>query len=100
MAVYMLSAYLTNFQDELGPIYASAPISVGGLELSTVDLAWSLSFGGICVVVVSVFIYPGIQRITGPLRASRYGMLLMLPGLALLPATSIVAHNFWAVQVR
>lgn len=99
MAVYALSAYLTNFLDELAPIYASAPFKVGGLQLPTIKLAWSLSFGGVCVVVISVFMYPRIQRVIGPLRASRYGMLLMIPGLALLPCTSLVAHNFWAVQV-
>ena len=47
----MIVAFIFNLLDEVRPIFASAPIEVGGLGLSTNVLSWPLSFGGFCFIL-------------------------------------------------
>ena len=51
LGTYMIVAFIFNLLDEVRPIFASAPIEVGGLGLSTNVLSWPLSFGGLCFIL-------------------------------------------------
>ena len=45
-------------EDELMPLYASAPLRVGGLELATSQLAVPLIGGGLSVACFALWGYP------------------------------------------
>lgn len=51
LGTYMIVAFIFNLLDEVRPIFASAPVEVGGLALSTNVLSWPLSFGGLCFIL-------------------------------------------------
>ena len=51
LGTYMIVAFLFNLLDEVRPVFASAPVEVGGLGLSTNVLSWPLSFGGLCFIL-------------------------------------------------
>ena len=51
LGTYMIVAFIFNLLDEVRPIFASAPVEVGGLGLSTNVLSWPLSFGGLCFIL-------------------------------------------------
>lgn len=48
---YAIVSFLFNLLDEVRPIFASAPIEDGGLDMSTEALAWPLSFGGLSFIL-------------------------------------------------
>ena len=48
---YAIVSFLFNLLDEVRPIFASAPIEAGGLDMSTEALAWPLSFGGLSFIL-------------------------------------------------
>ncbi len=51
LACYAIVSFLFNLLDEVRPIFASAPIEDGGLNMTTEALAWSLSFGGVSFIL-------------------------------------------------
>ena len=48
---YAIVSFLFNLLDEVRPIFASAPIEDGGLDMTTEALAWPLSFGGLSFIL-------------------------------------------------
>ena len=55
LGTYMIVAFLFNLLDEVRPVFASAPVEVGGLGLSINVLSWPLSFGGLCFILFACF---------------------------------------------
>ena len=55
---YGTIAFIYNLEDELMPLYASAPLSVGGLALATSQLAVPLILGGLSVALFALWGYP------------------------------------------
>ena len=55
---YGTIAFIYNLEDELMPLYASAPLSAGGLSLATSQLAVPLILGGASVAVFALWGYP------------------------------------------
>ena len=51
LACYATVSFLFNLLDEVRPIFASAPIENGGLDMTAEALAWSLSFGGVSFIL-------------------------------------------------
>ena len=48
---YAIVSLLFNLLDEVRPIFASAPIEDGGLNMTTEAIAWPLSFGGLSFIM-------------------------------------------------
>jgi hypothetical protein len=65
--------------DELFPIFASAPLSEGGLAMSEAQLAVPLAFHGACLIVWAMLIYPPAQQALGTLRLTRVALACTAP---------------------
>ena len=87
-----------NYLDELGPVFASANPREGGLAMSTSDFAWPLSFGGLTLMLFSVFVYPKVQKKYGLLNCCRAGLLISVFTTFVVPTAHIFVSHAWVVQ--
>lgn len=87
-----------NYLDELGPIFASANPREGGLALSTSELAWPLSFGGLTLMLFSVLVYPKVQKQYGLLNCCRAGLLISVSTTFIVPTAHLFVSHAWVVQ--
>ena len=83
-----------NYLDELAPIFASAQPSAGGLGMPEHEFAWPLTFGGLVLMLYSLFLYPKNQKRWGYKMCCKIGLLMSIPSSLILP----FAHTF--VQLR
>ena len=58
---YSIVAFLFNLLDESMPLFASAPLRVHGLNLSTSQLAVPLMVGGASIIFFAFYGYPRVQ---------------------------------------
>ncbi|DBA94216.1 TPA: hypothetical protein ACH3X1_001843 [Trebouxia sp. C0004] len=87
-----------NYLDELGPVFASANPREGGLAMSTSDFAWPLSFGGLILMLFSVFVYPNVQKKYGLLNCCRAGLLISVSTTFVVPSAHLFVSHQWVVQ--
>ena len=87
-----------NYLDELAPVFASAHPMEGGLAMSTSDFAWPLSFGGLTLMLFSVFLYPKVQKKYGLLYCCRAGLLISVSTTFLIPTAHLFVSHAWVVQ--
>ena len=71
------------------PIFASAPVKQGGLNLSPQELALPMAFGGVALTVFALSLYPKLQPRLGMLWNCRLGVLLAVPTALLTPCASL-----------
>ena len=83
-----------NYLDELAPIFASAQPIAGGLGMPEHEFAWPLTFGGLVLMLYSLFLYPKNQKQWGYKMCCKIGLLLSIPSSLLLP----FAHTFVQLQ--
>ena len=88
LAGYGSTAFLFNLVDELLPLWASAPPSVGGLGLSPAALAAPLAVGGAALIAWSQLGYIHLQKAVGARRTAKLGLGWAAPLVALLPLPS------------
>ncbi|GLC73711.1 hypothetical protein PLESTF_001411000 [Pleodorina starrii] len=83
--------------DEVFPIFASAPLTSGGLGMREDQIAPPLMFFGAVLMPYSLYGYPPLQRVVGTLRLTRAGLAasvvtcLMIPAVADIRTASRVA---------
>ena len=87
-----------NYLDELAPIFASANPREGGLAMSTSEFAWPLSFGGLTLMLFSVFVYPTVQNKYGLLNCCRAGLLVSMSTTFVIPTAYLFVSHAWVVQ--
>ncbi len=87
-----------NYLDELAPVFASANPREGGLALSTSEFAWPLSFGGLTLMLFSVFVYPKVQKKYGLLKCCRAGLLISVSTTFIVPTAHFFVSHAWVVQ--
>ena len=87
-----------NYLDELAPIFASAQPVAGGLGMPEHDFAWPLTFGGVVLMLYSLFLYPQNQKRWGQLKCVKIGLLLSIPAAFIFPASSRFADKRWVAQ--
>ena len=75
----MQVAFSYNLLDELLPLYASAPIELGGLLLPANQLAVPLMASGPVMIIFSIWILPPIQRTFSVLTTMRWSLLITAP---------------------
>lgn len=92
---YTLIAFLYNCSDELIPLFAAAPPSIGGVGLLANQLAVPLVLSGVVLMWYAVYGYPWFQRKYGAIISCRIGLLATAPFILLIP----VAHYFSASVV-
>ena len=83
-----------NYLDELAPIFASAQPSAGGLGMPEHEFAWPLTFGGLVLMLYSLFLYPKNQKRWGYKMCCKIGLLMSIPSSLILP----FAHTFVQMQ--
>ena len=98
MAAGGLVTLFMNYLDELTPIYASAQPSAGGLGMPAHQFAWPLTFGGLVLMVYSLFFYPRDQKRWGCLKCCKIGLWLSVPSLLILPFAHTFVQTQWAMQ--
>ncbi|GAB4814743.1 hypothetical protein N2152v2_001789 [Parachlorella kessleri] len=86
---YGAIAFFYNFSDEVLPIFASAPPGEGGLGFTTSQLAPSLSFGGITLMLWALFGFPLLLRRFGTRRVVQIGLWSTPAFALLLPLASL-----------
>ena len=72
-------AFSYNLVDELLPLYASAPIELGGLRLPANLLAVPLMTSGPVMIIFSIWILPPIQRRLSVLKTMQWSLLIAAP---------------------
>ena len=87
-----------NYLDELAPVFASANPRQGGLAMSTSEFAWPLSFGGLTLMLFSVFVYPKVQKKYGLLNCCRAGLLISVSTTFVVPTAHLFVSHAWVVQ--
>lgn len=65
--------------------------AAGGLSLQEVQLAGPLAFGGLCLISISLFVYPRLQRLWGTLPLTRRGLLLAVAVSLVIPCARFAA---------
>ncbi|KAK9863051.1 hypothetical protein WJX84_012434, partial [Apatococcus fuscideae] len=91
LAGYGMVAFSYNLLDELLPLYASAPIELGGLLLPANQLAVPLMASGPVMIIFSIWILPPIQRSFSVLATMRWSLLVAAPLVLMVPFASLVA---------
>ncbi|KAI8101150.1 hypothetical protein M9435_001258 [Picochlorum sp. BPE23] len=86
---YALIAFCYIILDELVPIFASAPLSEGGLAFSPSKLSGPLSFGGIVLIVWMLVGYKWMSKHYGTIRTCIYGLYMTLPTAMMFPLSSV-----------
>ena len=87
-----------NYLDELTPIFASAQPLAGGLGMPAHEFAWSLTFGGLVIMVYSLFFYPRDQKRWGYMKCCKIGLLLAAASTLILPFAHTFVQRQWATQ--
>lgn len=75
IAAYAVSATVFCIVDELLPLYASAPVALNGLGLSTQQLSWAMSAAGVCLILTASFLYPPLQDRLGLAGVLSWGLV-------------------------
>ncbi len=84
--IHLQAAFSYNIMDELVPLYASAPSSLGGLGLASNQLALPLMASGPVMIAWSVWGFPPVLRaLKGILPTIRLSILLAAPLMLLIP---------------
>jgi MFS family permease len=91
LAGYGTVAFLFNLLDELVPLFASAPASVGGLGLAPAALALPLAAGGVALIAWSQLGYHVLAARVGTVAAAKLGLGPAAPLALLLPLPSLLA---------
>ncbi|KAL3147618.1 hypothetical protein ABBQ38_014668 [Trebouxia sp. C0009 RCD-2024] len=87
-----------NYLDELAPIFASAQPKAGGLGMPEHEFAWPLTFGGLVLMLYSLFLYPKNQKRWGYKMCCKIGLLLSVPSSLVLPFAHTFVHMQWFTQ--
>ena len=87
-----------NYLDELAPIFASAQPNAGGLGMPEHEFAWPLTFGGLVLMLYSLFLYPKNQKRWGYKMCCKIGLLLSIPSSLVLPFAHTFVHMRWFTQ--
>ncbi len=82
-----------NLLAELGPLMASAPRSKGGLQMRAQVFSLPLIFGGVVLMVFSLYVYPGVQKRWGQMSTCLMGLTGGVPAALLVPAATLVAGS-------
>ena len=77
--LFLQVAFSYNLLDELLPLYASAPIRLGGLLLPANLLAVPLMTSGPVMMIFSIWVLPPIQRRFSILTTMRFSLLIAAP---------------------
>lgn len=93
IAGYGFTALVFAAFDETTPIFASAPIDEGGLDMEEVQLAGPLAFGGFILMLWSVWGYPKMQKRYGTLKVAFIGHFASVGVCFLVPSSSLVVRS-------
>lgn len=96
---YTLCAFFYNLVDEMVPIFASAPLRVKGLALTTTQLAIPLAFGGSSIILWSLFGYPHLRAALGTKNTCRTGLLGSTCMVLLIALPSVVAPGHAGISI-
>ena len=98
IAGYTLIAFLYNCSDELIPLFAAAPPSIGGVGLLANQLAVPLISSGIVLMWYAVYGYPWFQKKYGAIICCRIGLLATAPFILLIPVAHYASASVVASQ--
>ena len=87
-----------NYLDELAPIFASAKATQGGLGMTASNFAWPLAFGGLTLMLFSIFLYPGLQKRWGRMNCCKAGLLTSTCAALIFPTSHFFASHAWVAQ--
>lgn len=99
IAGYTSIAFLYNCSDELTPLFAAAPSSIGGIGLTASQLAAPLVFSGLVMMCYAVYGYPPFQKKYGAITGCRIGLLATAPFVLLIPVAHFASSSIVAAQV-
>ena len=99
IAGYTSIAFLYNCSDELTPLFAAAPASIGGIGLTASQLAAPLVFSGLVMMGYAVYGYPPFQKKYGAITGCRIGLLATAPFVLLIPVAHFASSSIVAAQV-
>ena len=74
---------------QVTPIFASAPIEVGGLAWSASELAGPFSFRGVILIIYALFIYTYAQKRMGIVASAQLGLWLTYVHTLMVPLASL-----------
>ena len=87
-----------NYLDELAPIFASAKPMEGGLGMTASAFAWPLAFGGLMLMLFSIFVYPEVQKKWGRVNCCKAGLLTSTCAALIFPTAHFFASYVWVAQ--
>jgi len=88
-------------QAELFPIFLATPVMLGGLGFNTSDIGMVMSYGGVTLLFLQLFLYPKLQRKLGTLFLYQSAYLCYIPITILFPALVLVLDSsfFWVIML-
>eukprot|EP01132_Coremiostelium_polycephalum_P003810 gene3810-4740_t len=89
--LYTIVGFIFTMYDEGFPIWAMAPLVVGGLGFSTKEIGISGAIGGSLVVVIQVVIVKKFTNAFGLIKTFRYGCILTMASFITIPLLNLVS---------
>ncbi|XP_006832888.2 protein ZINC INDUCED FACILITATOR-LIKE 1 isoform X1 [Amborella trichopoda] len=84
--VYCIDALHDMAYTEIFSLWAVSPRRLGGMGFSSADVGEVLAISGFGLLFTQLYIFPKVEKITGPLPLVRYGSFISIPLLASYPA--------------
>eukprot|EP00897_Mesotaenium_endlicherianum_P006507 jgi/Mesen1/5885/ME000299S04995 len=88
VSVYSLMSLTFLYAEELFPIFASAPASLGGLSFTSSSIGVITGTAGAAMTLHMLLGYPALVRRMGPLWCLRAGLALLVPVVLATPVSS------------
>ncbi|KAK3118331.1 hypothetical protein QOZ80_9BG0697350 [Eleusine coracana subsp. coracana] len=77
--IYCVFSFHDMAYTEVFSLWAESDKKYGGLSLSSEDVGQVLAVTGVSLLVYQLFIYPRINKILGPIKASQIAAILCIP---------------------
>ena len=88
----MIALFYVAFE-ELFPLFASAPIELGGLSLASKDVGIFMSIGGGCTIPYTIFLFPRLIKKKGTLWLVKMGGIICMLLALLTPFLGLLASK-------
>jgi len=93
VSVYGILALATIIFDEVYALWASTPIDKGGLAYESEQIGFTLSMGGVALLISQILVFPFANRYFGSKLVFILSMALAIPVYISFPLISILARD-------
>ncbi|XP_054817022.1 protein ZINC INDUCED FACILITATOR 1-like [Prosopis cineraria] len=91
IVVYCVISMHDMAYTEVFSLWAISPLKLGGLNYSTDDVGNVLSISGFTLLLYQIFLYPSVQKVSGPVRLAHISAAISIPLLQIYPFIALLS---------